>query len=523
MSDRTPSEDETMKVLYPIKHHGLSILKVSLLLGTVGLISAIGLRGAEALIDLPRAKIRLALVEKYWGQGMNDGVHLAAARQAMPGVQLLINAGQLAEALAEIERLEREAGITAGGTLMFGQRVYHPTPTMQADYEKARRRLERAMQGGEEVQVGAAVAALQRILGDQAGLTEMPLPGMRAAMHPLSEAEVTALFVRALKNHAAASKLAAGTPIRTLEPRAYASLVMAICSLREAIARNQAEDLALVDTVVRVSCNFLAQIQQPDGHLPTPDVRGKNASITDLLQNQANQNPGMLQDGFFIGIPADGSVQFDNGEGGLALLCAAECYNHPHWRAAGLRAAAWTLTQPCVRNFNYNAFSLALCARAYAATQERKYLDFALRRWRTCLAPGQMQNGRWVDPHNAKTVYHLIILRAAQELLAVIPLEETLARGQLLRATEAGVKSVIDEFEHVGVTNFSYALGALVRQEKLDPQADPRLRATIELTASVAYAKASRTTTPSFGVQPLELAMLVQAWGKRGANPRDLP
>ncbi len=404
---------------------------------------------------------------------------------------------------------------------MFGQRVYHPTPAMQTAYEKARRRLEAAMQTGDEARVTDAVSAVRSALGVQAGLSEMPLPGTRADPHPLTEAEATGLFMSALKNHPTSAALATGTAVRSLEPRAYASLVMAVCALRDAIARHQPADLPLADTIVRVSCDFLAGIQQPDGHLPTPDVRGMNASITDHLQGEADRNPASLKDGFFIGIPADGSAQFDNGEGGLALLAAAATYGNPKWRAAGLRAADWTLTQPCVRNFNYNAFSLTLCARAYAATQDRTYLDFALARWRVCVAPGQLNSGRWVDPHNAKTVYHLILVRAAQELFAATPATETAARAQLVRATRLGVTSVIAEFSSVGVTNFSYALGVLVRQAQIDPRPDAQLRPTIELAASVAYAKATRGAAPTFGVQPLELAFLRDAWQSRPGVPVD--
>jgi hypothetical protein len=484
----------------------------------IALLSAIPAMGADAVItpiDAPQANLRLNLVEKYWRQGANDGPRLATARAAIQSVQAGIAAGKLSEARAEIERLELAAGITAGGTLMFGQPVYHPTPAMQTAYEKARRRLEVAMQTGDEARVTAAVWAVRNALGDQAGRSEMPLPGARADPHPLTEPEATALFVDALKHHPTAATLATGVAVRSLEPRAYASLVIAVCTLRDAIARHQPTDLPLADTVVRVSCDFLSSIQQPDGHLPTPDVRGANASLTDLLQSEADKNPVVLKDGFFIGIPVDGSAQFDNGEGGLTLLAAAAAYDNPKWRTAGLRAADWTLTQPCVRNFNYNAFSLALCARAYAATQDRKYLDFALARWRACIAPGQLKRGRWVDPHNAKTVYHLILVRAAQELFAVTPETEPAARAQLLRATRLGVATVIDEFTAVGVTNFSYALGVLVRQTRIDPHPDVRLRATVESTASVAYAKATRGATATFGVQPLELASLCDAWNSR--------
>ena len=78
------------------------------------------------------------------------------------------------------------------------------------------------------------------------------------------------------------------------------------------------------------------------------------------------------------------------------------------------------MQQRCCANFNYNAFSVSLLANAYRVTGEKAFLDAAWQKFRVGIAPGQAPNGRWMDAHNARTVYHIIILRALGDLAAVV-------------------------------------------------------------------------------------------------------
>jgi hypothetical protein len=57
-----------------------------------------------------------------------------------------------------------------------------------------------------------------------------------------------------------------------------------------------------------------------------------------------------------------------------------------------------------------------------------------------------MDSGRWSDQHNAKAVYHWIMVRGLVELLRVLPAEDANAaviRGRTRLAIQAGVDDVL--------------------------------------------------------------------------------
>lgn len=174
-------------------------------------------------------------------------------------------------------------------------------------------------------------------------------------------------------------------------------------------------------------------------------------------------------------------------------------------------------------NFNYNAFSVMLLARAYEVSGEKKYLDAAIRKWRVGLQPGQVSSGRWVDAHNAKTVYHLIILRGLHELLAVLPAEAA-ERAELMAQCVRAVKPVVEEIEAMGVTNSSMLLGQLVRHAELCGASNASLARAAEQVASLAFERSVEEREGSFSgkqtaVTPGELAVMWRVWGTHGASP----
>lgn len=112
----------------------------------------------------------------------------------------------------------------------------------------------------------------------------------------------------------------------------------------------------------------------------------------------------------------DGGLQFDNGEAGLGLLYAYALTGQPSYLEAARRAGAWAAKRPLVGNFNYNGFSGELLARLYRVTGERAYLTQAVEKLKYGVLPGQMENGRWFDQHNAAIQYHSIIQSQLIEL-----------------------------------------------------------------------------------------------------------
>jgi hypothetical protein len=121
---------------------------------------------------------------------------------------------------------------------------------------------------------------------------------------------------------------------------------------------------------------------------------------------------------------------------GVALLRAGEILKDESYLAAGRRAAEWAAKQKCCANFNYNAFSVSLLARAGMK-------EAAMEKFRVGVAPGQAKNGRWIDPHNARTVYHVIILRALADL----------GRSTEVDAiAQPAIRALLDEFDAMGIT-----------------------------------------------------------------------
>jgi hypothetical protein len=180
-------------------------------------------------------------------------------------------------------------------------------------------------------------------------------------------------------------------------------------------------------------------------------------------------------------------------------LTAGAAFQRADWTQAGRRAADWAFAQRCVPNFNYNAFSVGLLARAFKATGDARYLNGALRKAEVGVLPGQAPNGRWLDPHNARTVYHLIILRALNDLAAALTTE----RADVTQAMCKAISTLFDEFEKAGITTV-----ALRELQRCPVSSDARLKAMIELNRAVIVQKCRRGDRAKLAVAVTELAAL---------------
>jgi len=361
---------------------------------------------------------------------------------------------------SQLAAIEREVGIDPGGWAMNGQPIFHPTPAMLAKMKPLGEKLDAAMRAGDPEQTRNILSELRTVMGNQVGVPDVRRKGERATPRPITKDEVVKLFLRALP-----SKL----PTSGQMLRVYAGLVRACCEMKQG------------DPLVVEACKFMTDHQQPDGHFPFPDLRGKNIRFGDMTEKVLQSGKGEVRDGWLITLDPGGGTQFDTGECGSALLLAGKTFQNDAWTKAGLRAADWALAQPCVGNFNYNAFSVGLLADAYRVTREQKYLDGALKKFRIGVAPGQVENGRWIDPHNARTVYHLIILRALNDLYP-------LAADEVGPVRTKAVNVIVEEFAAMGVTT----QGALRELSRCN---EPRLRETIELVSAVVYSRWNRNLT----------------------------
>jgi hypothetical protein len=286
-------------------------------------------------------------------------------------------------------------------------------------------------------------------------------------------------------------------------------LLSATATVRPNVVKYSQANVDVLDRLAGGTAAILLKLQQPDGHFPFPDLRGKNVRFGDLTEKGVAAGKMEIRDGWIVSVDPEGGSQFDTGVCGNALLLASERFENKDWRKAGLRAADWALTQPCCPNFNYNAFSVSLLARAFALTGESRYLEGALKKFRVGVAPGQAPNGRWLDPHNARTVYHVIILRALADLGRAIPVERREDRAELEKITRPAVRALLGEFDAMGIT--VDALPELLALSEQDRE-NSRLRAVLEISATLIAEKTTDGKRVRMGASPDQLAALSQVW-----------
>ena len=146
----------------------------------------------------------------------------------------------------------------------------------------------------------------------------------------------------------------------------------------------------------------------------------------------------------------EGGLQFDNGEAGSGLLYAYALTGDRQFLDAARRAAEWAIGRPLVANWNYNSFSGWLLARLYRVTGQRKYLDAATDAFEFGVLPGQMENGRWLDPHNARPQYHSIMARNLVEYWLALRQAGDTRAGEVRRRTELALDSLAEETVRFG-------------------------------------------------------------------------
>lgn len=407
-----------------------------------------------------------------------------------------------------LRKVETAVGIDPGGWAMAGQPLFHPTAAMKAKQPELNAKLTAAMQSDDANTVRAVTQEMLAVLGDQAGVPDGRRAGRKAEPRTLSEAEATKLFLEALKSEGrAVRQLSEGKPLPDQMLRLYADVLNGVTIIRPFVEKHQPDALADLDQLTHGVAKILTTLQQPEGHFPFPDLRGKNIRFGDMIEKQLRAGKVESKDGWIISADPDGGSQFDTGVCGTALLLAGQLHGNETWKQAGLKAADWALAQKCCANFNYNAFSVALLAHALRSTGEAKYLNGALKKFRVGVAPGQAPNGRWLDAHNARTVYHQIILRALGDLGAALPADRKTERAELDAVTQPALKALLDEFDAMGMT--VEMLPELQTLAALDPD-DTRLQAAVQAMVGNILAKCTDGQRVKLGSAVAQLAAVAR-------------
>jgi hypothetical protein len=407
------------------------------------------------------------------------------------------------DADARLMVVEESVGIDPGGWSIAGQPLFHPTREMEEELRAVGPRLDAAMRLGDAGAVRGITAAMLELLGDQAGVPDGRRPGRAAEPHPMTEAEAADLFLDALQSKGSSVReMTAGKPLPDQMLRVYADMLAAVVGIRPFVAKHRSDALGEIDGLAGGLAKILMSLQQAAGHFPFPDLRGKNIRFGGMIQRRVDAGQAEARDGWILSVEPGGGTQFDTGLCGIALLLAGDAYGNAEWSAAGLRAAGWALAQPCCANFNYNAFSVSLLARAFRVTGETKYRDGAWQKFRVGVAPGQAPNGRWMDPHNARTVYHVILLRGVADLGGIAAPED---RGEVDAVARPAIKALLGEFDAMGIT--VEALPELLALADLYPD-DGRLAKAVRVMAGSIVAKCTDDQRARMGAAPVQIAAL---------------
>ncbi len=407
-----------------------------------------------------------------------------------------------------LREVEAAVGIDPGGWSMAGQPLFHPTAAMKAKQPELNAKLVAAMQRDDTAQVRAATQEMLAVLGDQAGVPDGRRAGRKAEPRTLGEAEATKLFVDALKGEGRAIRqLSEGKPLPDQMLRLYAEVLTGVTIIRPFAEKHAPDSMADLHKLTNGVATILTSLQQPEGHFPFPDLRGKNIRFGDMINRQLKAGAVVVKDGWLVTADPDGGSQFDTGVCGTALLLAGQLNGNETWKQAGLKAADWALTQKCCANFNYNAFSVSLLAEAFRVSGESKYLDGALKKFRVGVAPGQAPNGRWMDAHNARTVYHRIILQGLGDLMFALPKDRQDERAELNRVTQPALKALLDEFDAMGMT--VEALPELLTLTAVYPD-DTRLKTAVQAMAGHIIAKCTDGKRVKLGSAVAQLAAVVR-------------
>lgn len=390
---------------------------------------------------------------------------------------------------------------------------YWPCHGYTADIRDLEKALKSAMAAEKLSEVISTVAAIQSALGPRAGVPEvresyLKVPSNAAILTPKEAYHGFEKYLRQLPNM---SWWQVGNSPRYMPGplREPASLIAGgVAAARAKLsghpsALSQAKDAA----------DFLIWAQERAGHslYPFPaSVAATNKRAMLVMQkvlkriDQTGHRDRMIQNDWFFQDMGDGGLQFDNGECGAAMLDLYLLTREPRYLHSALKAAEWALAEPLCTNWNYNSFSVFFLAKIFSVTQDSRFLEAAVHKTMLGVIPGQLREGhftgRWVDPHNARSAYHYIMMRALAQLVGVLPAGHP-QRPEVLAALARGLKSRNQEIIERGVMNKDKAMEAL-------------------LLARQAFIAEPEWLSETYTQQALEaVSLLVSTQAREGMNP----
>ena len=190
--------------------------------------------------------------------------------------------------------------------------------------------------------------------------------------------------------------------------------------------------------------DYLLALQREDGLFPSPDLRGDDENYTTFNKRALRKNPDALVDGWFVD-DYRGELQFDHGVSGVAMIRAYQRTNDKRYLESVKKAADWAIKKSLDTNWSYNAYSVWFLAELYAFDSNQKYLDVALEKLTLGVLPGQLSNGRWLDPSDSQLVFHAMNVRAMMSVYAALPQQHALKaklKGKIVRGLDNAARQI---------------------------------------------------------------------------------
>jgi hypothetical protein len=221
----------------------------------------------------------------------------------------------------------------------------------------------------------------------------------------------------------------------------------------------------LYQTWANKALDSLATMQLSNGAFPFPDLRNYNDPVfTPIIQNYLNSlgadSSSVLQNGWIINDNNLGEFKFDAGVICNAYYEAFIYSGNINYKNIALSIADYLLPLKLNSNYNYNTFVSLGLTRAFQLTNDTVYLNRSLFNLRYGLFPGQIENGRWMDGHNANSRYHNIILYNLFPTINLIP-ETYIYKSELEFMQVKAVENLINYTNNCGsATGFRWLISA---------------------------------------------------------------
>ncbi len=331
--------------------------------------------------------------------------------------------------------------------------------------EPRTRELEEAIQAEDEARILSAVDAVKEGLGDFVGVPESrPEYGSPIDDSTPDLERVTALWLASYER----MKDRHGWDTASLRNAKFQEGSRLRVSLRHARAYLQSYEAGLEPADefqghARSGFDYIVGAQSSQNgvfgypyHLGGPGLKQQAAQIVQRALKSGHPLEEMVENGWVINVynMGGGGLQFDNGMCGIGLLYAYAVSADERYLNAARRAGDWAAEQNLVGNWNYNCFSGHLLARLYRVTGEQRYLNAAHTKFELGVLPGLMENGRWVDPHNAKIQYHSVMVRSLIDYYLALEQAEDDSAEPIKAKIEVALDNVSEQITSYGASNF---------------------------------------------------------------------